>query len=795
MNFKAKVLSFILFVFITTTLYSQQKSKSISGKVVDENGVPIVGVTVFIKKLNKGTATGLNGNFELKNIKVENCVVTITAVGYNSQAKKVSFKNEENLYLKITMKQAFTVIDEVTVRAKTQTEKIEEKSFAVKSVDIKKLKNKSTDAAQILNSVSGVRIRTEGGVGSDYNLSLNGLSGNQIRIFIDDMPIDELGQAFGLNNIAVNLIERIDVYKGVVPISLGADALGGAINIITDKKKNSFIDASYSIGSFNTHKATLNSKYRSEKSGFTVNLSGVYNYSDNNYTMYDLDYFKQIDGVETEVTGDVDRFHDGFKSISGNVGVGFTKTNWADVFLIDYNKSKINNEIQGIIGRAIGEATEEEENTTYRFKYTNNKLFNKKLKVDLFTFYNDIASIRIDTSSNRYRWNGTYTVNPSQDGQGEFLFDKTIYKYNQQQFTSRIFLDYKLAKNHNISFNHIYSDTQREGENRINAEENQPFQSPNYLTKTVTGLSYTSSFIENKLQNTIAGKYYYFDILAKEAINFSDGSIGIDDIATTQKNIGYSISSRYLIQPNFHIKASYERGYRIPLPIEIFGDGLSVLANPNLQPEISNNLNIGLSHNLKTGSGFFKNEMNLFQRDVKNFIRLKFLGLVNSYDNEPDILIQGIEYDFEYQNNKFNVKGNLTWQNVLNNQDFEAGSVLEQLYEKEQIPNTPFLFGNVAINYKLPNLFKNINSSIYYDINYVEEFYLNYKNVATLNPDKNTIPTQFLNNIGTTFSTKNKKHHINIEVQNLFNQVAFDNFKQQKPSRGFYLKYRFSIDH
>ena len=187
--------------------------------------------------------------------------------------------------------------------------------------------------------------------------------------------------------------------------------------------------------------------------------------------------------------------------------------------------------------------------------------------------------------------------------------------------------------------------------------------------------------------------------------------------------------------------------------------------------------------------------MNLFQRDVKNFIRLKFLGLVNSYDNEPDILIQGIEYDFEYQNNKFNVKGNLTWQNVLNNQDFEAGSVLEQLYEKEQLPNTPFLFGNVAINYKLPNLFKNINSSIYYDINYVEEFYLNYKNVATLNPDKNTIPTQFLNNIGTTFSTKNKKHHINIEVQNLFNQVAFDNFKQQKPSRGFYLKYRFSIDH
>lgn len=779
---------------ISSSLYAQEISNNISGTIVNSKGIPIVGVTVYAKNLNKGTATDLNGDFKLNHILKDVCILEITSVGYITQLKPINFKQLKHQSLKIILQDDITTIDEVIIKSKTKTEKIEEKSFAVKSIDIKKLKNTSVNTTQILNAVSGIKIRSAGGVGSDYNLSLNGLSGNQVRIFIDEIPIDELGEAFSLNNIAVNLIERIDVYKGVVPIELGADALGGAINIITDKNKNSFLDASYSIGSFNTHKATINSKYRSKKNGFTAKLSSVYNYSDNDYTMYDLDFFKNINGTTTEVTEDVKRFHDAYRSISGNVGVGFTNTKWVDAFFFDINIAKTDAEVQGIIGRSIGEATEEEESINYKLRYKNSKLFNNKLKIDLFTIYNNLNSVSIDTTANRYRWDGTFEVNPSADGQGEFLRDKTIYEFNQDQFQSRIFLEYAINNKHAISGNHIYATINREGENRINAEENQPFQSPNTLTKTVSGLSYTSNFWNHKLENTLAFKYYFFDILAKQAINFADGSIGITDITTTQKNVGYAFSSRYFIQPNFSVKASYEKGFRIPLPLEIFGNGLSVIANPELQPEISYNINLGLSHHTTVLGGLLKNEINLFQRDVKNFIRLQFLGLVNSYQNESDILIQGIEYDFGYQKNNFNIKTNITWQSVLNNQDFESGSALEEFFEKEQLPNTPFLFGNVDVTYKIPTLFKSLNTSINYGINYVKEFYLNYKNIATLNPDKNTIPTQFLNNVGATFSTKNKKHNINLSVQNLFNQVAFDNFKQQKPGRAFYFKYRFIID-
>jgi len=511
--------------------------------------------------------------------------------------------------------------------------------------------------------------------------------------------------------------------------------------------------------------------------------------------MFDLEFFKDIDGVDTEVIEDVKRFHDTYTSISGNIGVGFTNTKWTDELFFDVNVSKTEADIQGIIGRPIGEATEEEDNTNYKLRYKNSNFFNNKLKIDLFTIYNSLNSVSVDTTSNRYRWDGTFEVNPSADGQGEFLRDKTIYEFNQTQFQSRINLAYDINDNHNVSINHIYSDVSREGENRINAEENQPFQSPNNLTKTVTGLSYSNNFWDNKLENTIAVKYYLFDILAKDAIDFADGSIGIVDVATTQKNIGYAFSSRCFITPNFSIKASYEKGFRIPLPIEIFGDGLSVITNPDLLPEISYNINFGVRHNVNIFNGSLKNEINVFQRDVNNFIRLQFLGLVNSYQNEEDILIQGIEYDLNYQKNNFNLKGNITWQKVLNNQDFESGSVNELLYEQQQLPNTPILFGNLSSNYKLPKLLKKLNTSIYYDVNYVQEFFLTYENIANLNKDRNTIPTQLLHNIGTTFSTKDKRHNLNFSVQNLFNQVVFDNFKQQKSGRAFYFKYRFTIDH
>lgn len=51
------------------------------------------------------------------------------------------------------------------------------------------------------------------------------------------MPLDTKGSGVSLANLPINIIDRIEIYKGVVPASLGTDALGGAINIITKQEK------------------------------------------------------------------------------------------------------------------------------------------------------------------------------------------------------------------------------------------------------------------------------------------------------------------------------------------------------------------------------------------------------------------------------------------------------------------------------------------------------------------------------------------------------------------------------
>ena len=115
--------------------------------------------------------------------------------------------------------------------------------FAANALDVKPLANSVHNLNEMVNRSTGIRVREEGGVGSDFDLSINGMSGNSVRYFLDGVPLDAKGSGVSLANLPVNLIERIEIYKGVVPASLGADALGGPINIITNKADCNYLDA------------------------------------------------------------------------------------------------------------------------------------------------------------------------------------------------------------------------------------------------------------------------------------------------------------------------------------------------------------------------------------------------------------------------------------------------------------------------------------------------------------------------------------------------------------------------
>lgn len=778
----------------TLTATAQTPSGSLNGKITDANGQPLEHVVIQVAPSGQIVTTETDGTFRVANLAPGNYTLSFNLLGFKAQQKEVVLQAGETKTITATLEEgAGTELGEVVITGKGESTILKESGFAVQSIEVERFKNFSADVNQILNNVSGVRIRQTGGLGSDFSFSLNGLSDARVRFFMDDIPLDYLGEAFKLNSLPINFANRIDVFKGVVPIDLGADALGGAVNIVTAKKNVSFADVSYSVGSFNTHRFALNTQYRNKKTGLTIRPKAFYNFSNNNYTMYNMEVYDFENSTYSNY--DTKRFHDNYMSASAMVEAGFTFVEWADEFMIGYTASKVEDDIQtDFFGNPIGEAVSEETNNTLTFKFNDAELFaNKRLSLKLFAVLNTTNSIDIDTATNRYNWLGKLT-RPRLDYAGEIANPKSHFVYEQEMFTYRAYLKYALSENHALSTNYISYGVKRQGENRLGVPEEQPFHYPNQIKKDVLGLAYEGDIIKDKLNVSAAAKYYHFNIDTKNARIERDYSVVIEDQKIDQQKVGFYLVGRYFITPQLFIKTSFERGYRLPEPIEIFGDGMAKYANPFLRPESSNNLNIGANFTRSRNNGMngFTLQGNVFYRDVTDYMFVKPFRGGSRVENTLSVLVFGVELDAEYKwHDRLRISANVTQQNVLNNEKYNhAGNPVA--YYRDQLPNTPYFFSNLAASYDILQRKDLIGLAAYYSINYVHEFYLGYKSVATAG-DKNIIPSQLINNVGVTLTSLNKRYSLNLECNNVFNALAFDNYRIQKPGRSVNVKLRFNI--
>lgn len=81
------------------------------------------------------------------------------------------------------MQESAVTLSSVEVYGKTQTQKVKEGAFAVNALDIKPIVNSLNNLNDLVNRTTGIKVREEGGVGSDFDLSINGMSGNSVRYF------------------------------------------------------------------------------------------------------------------------------------------------------------------------------------------------------------------------------------------------------------------------------------------------------------------------------------------------------------------------------------------------------------------------------------------------------------------------------------------------------------------------------------------------------------------------------------------------------------------------------------
>lgn len=791
---QAKKIAVLIMFFLTiTNIHSQTSKVKITGVVLLKSGEVAVGASVTLKGTSYATLTNTKGQYEFI-VPAGNYVLAVSYIGFKPKQTKISVEQFDKEIANITFEEDMAALDEVQVKGVSKVTKIRESAFQVNVVDTRGMANINSNLSQILNKTTGVKVREQGGMGSDFDFSINGLSGSAVKFFIDGVPLDIMGSSISLNNIPVNLSERIEVYKGVVPVNLGSDALGGAVNIITNHQISNYLDLSYSLGSFNTHSASLTSQARDKKTGLTFKASGFLNYSDNDYIMRDVQIIETIDADNSRfVTGDYRRFNDQFKSVMGQVELGFVNKSWADVFFVGGSYSATEKGIQTGTNQDVvyGQVHRGGDAYSFSLRYLKKNLFTKNLDFSLFSSYSDDQNTVTDTAFRQYYWDGNYVENPSSEMGGR----ATKWNIRRPKNFVGSNLSYKINPNNSLSLNYTLDRVENKTFDELLADKD---NNPGNLAKHIIGLSYQQNFFKEKLTNTFFGKYY--GMLLEQPFAIIDSGTGAGE--TVKDKIGYKgygIATRYKITPSIGIKASYEKAYRLQRVDEVFGNGYSVVANPDLKPESSNNYNVGAYWKNAAVNHHFFVETGGYIRNAKDFIFSKVYqsnSQISRFENASNVFIKGLEADIKYNyQNKLNAGINFTYQSTLDNTKYLDGSnsgTVSATYNNE-LPNRPWMFGNANVGYKKADFIKNGNNLQFnWDLQYTHWYYLTWENFGT-KEGKSIIPNQYIQNASVSYSMNEGRYNVSFECNNLTDELAYDNFKLQKQGRSFSIKFHYFL--
>ena len=263
------------------SLYAQ--SRSVSGKVLDEQQVPIIGAAVIMAgEGSVGSVTDIDGNFALT-VPSGDVTLNVTCLGYESKA--VSVSNTQSM-VTIILKEDSMMIDE-TVVVGYGTQKKVNLTGAITTVASKELENRTSHSLtnMLQGSVPGLNITTSSGTpGASGSINIRGVTSIN-----DAEPIVVIDGAIGdLDRVNPNDVQSISVIKDAAAAAVyGARAAYGVILITTksgsDKDGKAIVKYS---GKFGWEEPTTSTDY--ETRGY--------------WSVYTVDKFWQADAGKKYTT-------------------------------------------------------------------------------------------------------------------------------------------------------------------------------------------------------------------------------------------------------------------------------------------------------------------------------------------------------------------------------------------------------------------------------------------------------------------------------------------------------------
>lgn len=575
-----------------------QKFGILSGKVLEENGTPLIGANVRIEKTLFGSATTAKGTFRITKVPIGEISIRISMIGYETKLiGNILIKPNEETKVEVWLKQAPIETGEIVITASKYEQKISEIPVSINLITSFDLSKKNiAEFENALRYVPGVNVTYD-------QVSIRGSNGysrgagSRVLILFDGIPLfsGDTGELIS-QVIPVHEIERVEIVKGSGSALYGSSAMGGVINIISKETSGN------PIYYFKAYAGIYDKPYYDE-----------WNWSDRT---------RMFNGLILSHSRRI-----------GDLGLSLS------FFRYENDSYRLNNFTKRY-------------NLFLKSKYNFSASENLSFLINLVTY----------NSGNFVFWRDSRNaLEPPADDIGQTIdaFRFNSHLIYQKAFSDNFLLSGRLSLFHNDWRDLTESKNQSKSDvMRSEVQANYLINENNTLT---TGIEANVSRVQSNIfSNPVAyGAAFFAQDEFRLFKNFKTtigGRFDFQQIDTLVSKSNYNtvlsefqfnpkIGLNYSLNDDLFLRASVGRGYRAPTAAELFTEtfvgGLKVVPNPNLKSESSWSFEFGVNY---TYSNLFKIDAAVFQSEYYDLIEpgFDYKGEI-IFDNITRARIQGLE--------------------------------------------------------------------------------------------------------------------------------------------------------
>ena len=779
--------NFLLVLILSFTWQNIFAQKIVFGQITDGQTLqPLDGVSVILENSNIGTISNHIGMFRMKLPSKSSRRIKVQYMGYESRNIILNKKlcGNDSICCNVELQPKNNILSDVIVLGKSKAQRHREVPSAITIIDSQELKYKTATLNEILDNAAGIKVAQQGGLGNASRIIIQGMDGKRIGIFINGMPMGNSDE-FQLSSIPIDMVDEVEIYKGIIPAWLGGDGLGGAVNIrLKDFKKN-HLEMAFEAASYNTYIGSLQLKHYLGKTSTALHAGATMNYAKNNYSF----------SSPFELGRIIHRDHDAYTHGGFNVGISSQQW-WFDQFDLTLSADYYRKEIQG--GLMNVQNNIQHAFTRTRSASTSLSLEKSFLKRKLTAQFHSIVGFslvnQVDTSHYCYDFIGNRF--PSGSGRGEIGAVPNDSHDRHTTVRELLNLTYKIGNNQLVTWttNYRYGCKMPKDELADSYSRLPTSGYPSRLHSIVSGLTHELKLYGGKFTNELGIKLFNHH---SEVLPFAEAIMLQDKLKASTNHstmAGWSEAVALHLLPNnaLTLKASVQSTVRMPIAEELFGDGVLLLPSEKLRPERSFNINAGaiwLINAMRYPQ--VRIGINSFYMSAKDMIKLMYSSMNMAYDNIGKVRVMGIDMEMESKLNRWlDLQGNITWQDARDMRKEAVGGG-ENFHYRYRIPNMPYLFGNVGVRLHKDGLLSKSSSSAFAStFGFTKAFSYNWE---ASKHNTMLIPARYCWDVAVHHSF-NKRCQLSFEIRNILNRENWAEFRYPMERRTFHLKMKYIIN-